>query len=76
MTLWTVVPEEMIFGQETYPEPYEEIEFSGTKMLVERISENQRRIVRIISSDPQDYLCADLQPGVVLLANTRYERLF
>lgn len=75
MTLWTVVPEELIFGQESQPDSYEEIEFSGARMLVERISDSQRRIVRIISTDPSDYLCADLQPGVILTATNSYERL-
>ncbi|KYZ77126.1 hypothetical protein AXX12_03045 [Anaerosporomusa subterranea] len=75
MILWTIMPEELVFGQESYVDPYEEIEFAGAKMMVEKIAANQCRIVRIISTDPQDYLRSDLQPGVVLTAKNRYELL-
>ena len=63
MTLWTVMPPEAIFPAE-HPEPaYEEAEFSGVKMLVEKISPEQCRIVRLLSTNPQDYLRSELQPG-------------
>ena len=68
MTLWTIVPEELILGQKPDMSPYEEIEFAGTKMLVEKIAAGQCRIVRLLSTDPADYLRSELQPGLVLTA--------
>jgi hypothetical protein len=75
MILWTIMPEELVFSQEANPSPYEEIEFSGAKMMVEKVSVTQCRIVRILSSDPADYLRQDIQPGTVLIAKTTYELL-
>jgi hypothetical protein len=66
MILWTIMPLELVFGQEDVSNSYEEVEYDGIKMMVERMSANQCRIVRILSTDPQDYLRGPIQPGVVL----------
>lgn len=73
MILWTIMPEELVFSQESNPIPYEEIEFAGAKMMVEKVSDSERRIVRILSTDPADYLRQDIQPGNLLIAKTTYE---
>ncbi|WP_094607547.1 hypothetical protein SPSIL_023740 [Sporomusa silvacetica DSM 10669] len=65
MVLWTVMPMEIILSQEYQPN-YEEIEYAGTKMMVEKTANNEYRVVRILSTDPQDYLRNDIQPGAVL----------
>jgi len=62
--LWTIMPLELVFSQEDTLNPYEEIEYAGTQVMVEKTSANQCRIVRIISTDPADYLRPDLQPGI------------
>ncbi|CQR71556.1 hypothetical protein SpAn4DRAFT_4061 [Sporomusa ovata] len=56
---------EILLSQEYQPN-YEEIEYAGTKMLVEKTADNEYRIVRILSTDPRDYLRNDIQPGAVL----------
>ncbi|MPM45097.1 hypothetical protein SDC9_91782 [bioreactor metagenome] len=66
MILWTVMPLELVFGQQDVSNPYEEIDYAGTKMMVEKMPFNQCRVVRILSSNPMDYLRSDIQPGVVL----------
>ncbi|WP_021167650.1 hypothetical protein SOV_19070 [Sporomusa ovata DSM 2662] len=65
MVLWTIMPMEILLSQEYQPN-YEEIEYAGTKMLVEKTADNEYRIVRILSTDPRDYLRNDIQPGAVL----------
>jgi len=66
MILWTVMPLELVFGQEDISNPYDEIDYDGTKLMVERVSINQCRVVRLLSSNPQDYLRDDIQPGAML----------
>lgn len=66
MILWTIMPLELVFGQEDISNNYDEIDYDGTKLMVEKVSVNQCRIVRILSSNPQDYLRDDIQPGVML----------
>lgn len=66
MILWTVMPMELVFGQEEFLNPYEEVEYSGAKVLVEKQSPTECRIVRILSTDPSHFLRPDLQPGVTL----------
>ena len=66
MILWTVLPLEIVLeGFDTQPN-YEEIDYAGLTVVVERLSPVQCRVIRILSTDPQDYLRADLQPGTVL----------
>jgi len=43
-----------------------EINYQGKKLQVETLESGQYRIVRIISSNPQDYLNPKLQPGLIL----------
>lgn len=67
MILWTVMPIELVLAQQdNVSNPYEEIEYAGTKMMVERMPSNQCRIVRILSSNPMDFLRSDIQPGTIL----------
>ena len=66
MILWTVMPLELVFSQEEIKNPYEQINYAGADVMVERISDTERRIVRILSTDPQDFLRDDIKPGVVL----------
>lgn len=74
MILWTVMPLDLIFGpQETSHPPYEEIEYTGTKMQVTRLSDNQWQIIRILSTDPNDYLRTDIQPGTILVNKPVFE---
>ncbi|SDF76421.1 YlzJ-like family protein [Sporolituus thermophilus] len=66
MILWTVMPLEIVLeGLDAQPN-YEEIDYNGLTVVVERLSPVQCRVIRIISTDPQDYLRSDLQPGTVL----------
>jgi hypothetical protein len=54
---------EAIFAEEIINPEYEEIEYYGVKLLVERIAPTQCRIVRLLSTDPVDFLRSELQPG-------------
>ena len=70
MLLWTIVPLEQIFNN--VPDTaqlvnlFEDIEFRGVKLEVQEISPSEKRIVRIISSNPKDFLRPEIQPGMVL----------
>lgn len=67
------MPDDLVFGQELLQNPYEEIEYAGIQMMVEKLSANECRIVRILSTDPADYLRQDIQPGAVLISRPCYE---
>ena len=57
--------EEIIKGYKKIPEPIE-IELNGVKLQVQKHIDNQYQIIRIISTNPFDYLNLDLQPGTIL----------
>lgn len=68
MILYSVIPTEVIFqGMEQYNPQYEEIELHGVSMQVERISNNEARIVRLYSVNPQDFLNPALTPGTLIV---------
>jgi hypothetical protein len=66
MIMWTVVPMDIVFYQSEPPPAYEELIYAGTNMLVEKLSPTQCRIVRILTTNPADYLRPEIQPGTVL----------
>jgi hypothetical protein len=76
MVLWTVVPEESIFSAEnTAPElknKLEEIEYDGCKILAQAKTADEYQIVRIISSNPDNYLNNKLEPGKII----RYKKIW
>lgn len=67
MILWTIVPEEIIFAGQNQPvSAYEEIEYLGQKVMVEKIAQNEFRVVRLLTTIPANYLRSELQPGTVI----------
>ncbi len=67
MILYTALPLELILeGYEEFSPKYEEIKKDGQLLLIEPISFNRGKIVRLISSNPQDYMNPSLQPGEII----------
>ncbi|KNZ69334.1 hypothetical protein Tfer_1971 [Thermincola ferriacetica] len=63
MIIYMPWPAQDIFKQDNEQYKYQEIEVQGTKLLVEPIAMDQCRVVRVLSTDPQDYLKTEFQPG-------------
>ncbi|MDM5309980.1 YlzJ-like family protein [Peribacillus frigoritolerans] len=67
MTLYTIVPEEIIF-----PHHHEktanliEMIYNGVHVMVEHDGGRTFRIDRIVSTDPEDYMNVHIQPGAVI----------
>ncbi|CUH96155.1 hypothetical protein P22_2243 [Propionispora sp. 2/2-37] len=66
MILWTVMPTELIFDTAGYQPCYEEVKMDGTSLLVERINATQCKIVRLLATDPMQFLRPELQPGSIV----------
>ncbi|MCX7779338.1 MAG: YlzJ-like family protein [Negativicutes bacterium] len=66
MIVWTVMPLDLVFGQEAIPASYEEIVYCGVRMLVEKAGPYESRIVRLLSTDPAVFLRPELQPGRIV----------
>jgi hypothetical protein len=67
MLLYTIVPPEIIFEEEDNDELPPEIEMKdgSVSLLCQMLPGGEIRINRVISSNPQDYLKPDWQPGSV-----------
>lgn len=65
--LYTVVPiEDVLEGIETEPTPTMELVIGGVLMELEPMGDFQALVVRVISSNPQDYLVPHHQPGSIV----------
>ncbi|MEK3886917.1 YlzJ-like family protein [Bacillus sp. FSL K6-3431] len=66
MILHTIIPAELIFPekQENFSKQIT-LTRNGVPMIVEQ-SGHMYKIVRIMSSDPADYLNGDLHPGTII----------
>jgi hypothetical protein len=68
MIIYTPVPLELVlegFDTTKYPE-YKEIEYKGVSMLVEDTGFGKRKIIKLLSTNPFDYLKAELSPGNII----------
>lgn len=64
MIFYTTVPLEVVFeGFDQFKPQYEEIQFEGVKLLVEPQGSYQAKIVRLLSTNPYDYLNPRFFPG-------------
>ncbi len=65
--LYTVLPLELVLQESTKDvvENYE-LSMSGGSIIVEPLSMDKAKIIRVISSDPQVYLQPQLQPGSII----------
>jgi hypothetical protein len=70
MIIYTTIPLELVFeGFDQYQPKFEEIEYQGVKLMIEPQGPYQAKIVRLLSSNPRDYLNPRYSPG-----NTIYFR--
>lgn len=73
MVLWTIIPPEIIFGVADNNPSYKEINVQGTSLLVEQVSSTHSRVVRLLSTCPDDYLRPEFQPGALLEWRLTYQ---
>lgn len=68
MILYTPMQLELVlegFDTTHYPD-YKEIEYEGVPMLVEGADFGRKRIVKLLSTNPFDYLKPELLPGSLI----------
>ncbi|NLZ28392.1 MAG: hypothetical protein GX887_05445 [Firmicutes bacterium] len=67
MVLYTVYPLETVLeGYAPISPEYLELDYGTGCIIFEPLPPHSGRIVRIISSQPQDYLNPQLQPGAII----------
>lgn len=66
MILYTAMPLELVLEGIDRTYNYKEIDINGIKLVIEPIDINHGKIVRLISTNPQDYLNGELSPGKII----------
>mgnify|MGYP000948418729 CR=1 FL=1 len=66
MLLYTPMPLELVMEGLDKERNYIELDYDGIKLLVEPLDMTSGKIVRIMSTNPQDYLNSSLSPGAVI----------
>ena len=66
MILYTVLPMELVLEGIERERQFTDVELGGVAMTIEPISAEEAVIIRIISTDPRDFLDPALQPGRIL----------
>ncbi|NLM51969.1 MAG: hypothetical protein GX197_03990 [Firmicutes bacterium] len=65
--LWTIMPLALVMeGSETFKPQYREIRRNNAIIIVEESDPVTAKIVRVISTNPSDYLNPALQPGNII----------
>jgi hypothetical protein len=64
MILYTMMPQELIFPVQEHNEAQTMlVTYQGVPLMVERTEEQDYRVVRVVSTDPQHYLNNQISPG-------------
>lgn len=67
MTIHSIIPAEIIFaGMEQQTHNYTEVKMGGISLQIERVSDSQARIVRLLSCRPNDFLNPAFMPGTMI----------
>ncbi|HET7521904.1 MAG TPA: YlzJ-like family protein [Bacillales bacterium] len=70
MILHTILPDQVVLPEgdevEELAKKQRFIEVEGRQVLIEPVSENEYKIVRLISSDPRDFMDSRFQPGKIV----------
>lgn len=67
MTLYTPLPLEIVLEQQEMPKERKRIiTMNNVNLEVEDLPNGQVKIQRVLSSNPQDFLRIEMQPGVIL----------
>lgn len=79
MIIWSVIPYEDIFSESSQNiqanNDVEEINYSNCRVLAKCLNKNEYQIVRLITTDPQDYLNEELEPGRMLFCRKEFIKL-
>ncbi|RJO61792.1 MAG: hypothetical protein C4542_05615 [Dehalococcoidia bacterium] len=68
MILYTPMQLELVlegFDQNKYP-CYQELDHKGVTVLVEDVGGGKRKVVKLLSTNPYDFLRPELSPGTIL----------
>ncbi|AZB42995.1 ribonuclease [Bacillus sp. FJAT-42376] len=64
MILYTTMPQELIFAQDGQDAPAERMAVvNGIEMIVRPCADSSFEVVRLLSSNPNDYLQTEWMPG-------------
>ncbi|MDQ0198619.1 YlzJ-like family protein [Neobacillus ginsengisoli] len=64
MILYTMMPQELIFPNETVVATKQQtLTYQGIPLLVELTDQQNVQVIRVLSSDPQHYLDDRVSPG-------------
>lgn len=67
MILWTPLPAEQVLAgmdENVYPD-FEQGEVAGIPVLLEKMGDGQRKVVKINSTNPEHYLNSEVYPGMI-----------
>lgn len=66
--IYTPYPLDMILEEKDKKEQFnfQNINYQGIDMQVEPLGWNKFRVIRLYSTDPQDFLNDELQPGAII----------
>jgi len=66
MVIYTLVPPELLIYDDSVKPQFKEIRIGEVALQIEDQKDGTAKVVRMISSNPQDYLDIKFQPGTVL----------
>ena len=64
--IWSIMPEELIIGDSEHSAVMKEVVYQNRRLLATPLPNGRMCIVRMLSSDPKDFMDARFQPGNII----------
>lgn len=65
--IWSIIPESVIFSGAVPAEQLRQIDYCGRMVMVRMDAQQCARVVKLLSTDPADFLLPQLQPGAAIV---------
>ena len=69
--IWSIMPEEILFAATPSKMAPRVVLYNGRQLIVDAAGGSEGRIVRLLSTDPGDFLLAEFAPGRTVSLNNK-----
>jgi hypothetical protein len=64
--IWSIIPEEIVFSEETNDKPFRQVPYYGRQVLIRNHTNGKGEIISLLSTDPLDFLNAKFMLGTII----------
>jgi len=64
--IWSIIPENVIFGTENESSELRQVSYQGKQVMIRSYANGKREMCALLSTDPADFLTPSFYPGSLI----------